>query len=73
MQPADLHWDPYDAVLDDDPHPTWKRLRDHFDFHEPQTLYLKGKGDTVVHRLIGRKLRPPEPAARLEVMAGLRD
>jgi len=40
MQPADLHWDPYDAVLDDDPHPTWKRLRDeapvyrndHFDF-----------------------------------------
>ncbi len=52
---------------------TWKRLRDHFDFHEPQTLYLKGKGDTVVHRLIGRKLRPPEPAARLEVMAGLRD
>ena len=34
---------------------TWRRLRDHFDFHEPQTLYLKGKGDTVVHRLIGPK------------------
>ncbi|MBU3700474.1 MAG: cytochrome P450 [Acidimicrobiia bacterium] len=40
MQPADLHWDPYDTVLDDDPHPTWKRMRDeapvyrndHFDF-----------------------------------------
>lgn len=28
MQPADLHWDPYDTVLDDDPHPTWRRLRD---------------------------------------------
>ncbi len=34
---------------------TYRRLRDHFDFHEPQTLYLKGKGDTVVHRLISRK------------------
>lgn len=40
MQPADLHWDPYDVVLDDDPHPTWRRMRDeapvyrndHFDF-----------------------------------------
>lgn len=34
---------------------TWRRLRDHFEFHEPQTLYLKGKGNTVVYRLIGRK------------------
>ena len=33
---------------------TWRRLRHHFDFEPPQTLYLKGKGDTVVHRLIGR-------------------
>ena len=34
---------------------TWRRLRNHFDFHEPQTIYLKGKGDTVVYRLLGRK------------------
>lgn len=34
---------------------TWRRLRQRFDFHEPQTLYLKGKGDTVVYRLIGRR------------------
>ncbi|WP_374337144.1 adenylate/guanylate cyclase domain-containing protein [Methyloversatilis sp.] len=34
---------------------TWTRLRGRYDFHEPQTLYLKGKGDTVVYRLIGRK------------------
>jgi cytochrome P450 len=24
----DLHWDPFDAVLDSDPHPIWRRLRD---------------------------------------------
>ncbi|MCQ9378525.1 adenylate/guanylate cyclase domain-containing protein [Methyloversatilis sp. XJ19-49] len=34
---------------------TYLRLRNRFDFHPPQTLYLKGKGDTVVYRLIGRK------------------
>ncbi len=38
---------------------TWKRLRDHFEFHDPQTLYLKGKGDTVVHRLIGPREENP--------------
>jgi class 3 adenylate cyclase len=32
---------------------TWKRLRHHFDFYPPQTIYLKGKGETVVYRLIG--------------------
>jgi adenylate cyclase len=26
---------------------------DRFDFQEPQTIYLKGKGNMVVHRLIG--------------------
>ncbi|MDT4906333.1 MAG: hypothetical protein QOH52_4349 [Pseudonocardiales bacterium] len=25
---APLYWDPYDTVLDDDPYPVWKRLRD---------------------------------------------
>jgi len=34
---------------------THRRLREHFDFHEPQTIYLKGKGETEVHRIIGRK------------------
>ena len=34
---------------------TWQRLLDRFDFHEPQTLYLKGKGNMVVHSAIGRK------------------
>ena len=27
-QPDNLHWDPFDESLKDDPHPVWKRLRD---------------------------------------------
>lgn len=32
---------------------TYRRLAEHFDFHPPQTIYLKGKGNTVVYRLVG--------------------
>jgi adenylate cyclase len=39
---------------------TYRRLRDRFDFHEPQTIYLKGKGNMTVYRLIGPKaINPP--------------
>jgi class 3 adenylate cyclase len=43
---------------------TWRRLSDRFDFHPPQTIYLKGKGDMTVYRLIGRKPadQPATPA-----------
>jgi adenylate cyclase len=34
---------------------TYHRLQYLFDFHEPQTIYLKGKGNMTVYRLIGRK------------------
>ena len=34
---------------------TYRRLQQRFEFHEPQTIYLKGKGNMVVHRAIGRK------------------
>jgi len=34
---------------------TYHRLVTSFDFHEPQTIYLKGKGNMTVYRLIGRK------------------
>jgi hypothetical protein len=34
---------------------TYRRLRQRFEFHEPQTLYLKGKGNMTVYRLIGKK------------------
>ncbi len=33
---------------------TYRRLADIFEFHDPQTIYLKGKGEMVVYRLIGR-------------------
>ena len=42
---------------------TWRRLKDRFDFHEPQTIYLKGKGNMEVHRVIGRKPSTQETSA----------
>jgi class 3 adenylate cyclase len=35
---------------------TYRRLRGKFDFDPPHTVYLKGKGDTVIYRLRGRKV-----------------
>ena len=35
--------------------PTYRRLQKIFEFNEPQTIYLKGKGNMTVYRLIGRK------------------
>ncbi len=40
---------------------TYRRLRDHYRFHEPQVLYLKGKGNTTVYRLAGDL--EPDPAS----------
>ncbi|MDR1934462.1 MAG: adenylate/guanylate cyclase domain-containing protein [Candidatus Accumulibacter sp.] len=34
---------------------TYRKLWPLFDFEIPRTLYLKGKGDTVVYRLVGRR------------------
>jgi class 3 adenylate cyclase len=34
---------------------TYRRLRDHYDFSEAQTLQFKGKGGMTVYRLLGRK------------------
>jgi adenylate cyclase len=44
---------------------TYRRLRNRYEFEQPQTIYLKGKGDTVIYRLKGRK----QMAAR-EALAG---
>jgi adenylate cyclase len=38
---------------------TFRRLSSGFEFHEPQTVYLKGKGNMTVYRLIGRKSEIP--------------
>ncbi len=51
---------------------TYRRLREQFEFHEPQTLYLKGKGNTVVYRLIGHRGKSDtDPLDQL--MTGLTD
>jgi class 3 adenylate cyclase len=43
---------------------TYHRLQQKFDFHEPQTIYLKGKGNMTVYRLLGRAgTTPAEPEA----------
>jgi len=34
---------------------TFLRLRERYEFDPPQTIYLKGKGDTRVYRLSGRR------------------
>lgn len=45
---------------------TYRRLQHRYDFHEPQTIYLKGKGNMVVYRLIGRKAAIDQPADAAE-------
>ena len=42
---------------------TYRRLRNHFEFEAPQTVYLKGKGDTAIYRLLGRKTEVAQEAA----------
>jgi class 3 adenylate cyclase len=34
---------------------THRRLRERFDFDQPRTIHLKGKGDMLVYRAIGRR------------------
>lgn len=34
---------------------TWRRLRDRYDFGEPQSVVVKGKGRLTIYRLLGRK------------------
>lgn len=36
---------------------TYRRIRHVFEFDAPQTVYLKGKGDTVIYRIRGRAAR----------------
>jgi class 3 adenylate cyclase len=42
---------------------TYRRLRNRFEFDPPKTLYLKGKGDTTVYTLRGRKAAAGHEAA----------
>jgi len=42
---------------------TYRRLRSKFEFDPPKTIYLKGKGDTTVYALKGRKATAVHEAA----------
>jgi hypothetical protein len=42
---------------------TYRRLRNKFEFDPPRTIYLKGKGDTTVYTLRGRKTAASQEAA----------
>jgi class 3 adenylate cyclase len=42
---------------------TYRRLRNRFEFDAPKTIYLKGKGDTTVYTLRGRKAAASQEAA----------
>ncbi len=38
---------------------TWRRVREDFEFGPPQTLNVKGKGEIMAYRLLGRKASAP--------------
>jgi class 3 adenylate cyclase len=42
---------------------TYRRLRNRFEFDPPKTIYLKGKGDTTVYTLRGRRVAAAQEAA----------
>jgi len=49
---------------------TWRRLRDEFRFDEPQVLYLKGKGNMTVYRLLERNLPAAQAGAPRKLAMG---
>lgn len=52
--PADLVYDPYDYVIDRDPHPVWKRLRDEAPlyFNERHDFYALSRYQDVLEGLL---------------------
>jgi class 3 adenylate cyclase len=48
---------------------TYRRLRDAFRFEEPQTIYLKGKGNTQIYRLVGRAEAAGRRAGQISPLA----
>jgi hypothetical protein len=39
-----VHCDPYDTAIDDDPYPTWRRLRDEMPLTLPRHALRPGPG-----------------------------
>ena len=44
---------------------TYRRLRNAYEFESPQTIFAKGKGETMVYRLIGRRQDPARQAGKV--------
>jgi class 3 adenylate cyclase len=42
---------------------TYRRVRNNYDFDGPQSIHVKGKGEMVVYRLLGRKTQVAEVAS----------
>lgn len=49
---------------------TYRKIGYAFDFQPPLTLYLKGKGETAVYRVIGRKVVAQRLSAEAASAAG---
>ena len=51
---GDVYYDPYDAEIDVDPHPVWKRLRDEVPlyYNEPYDFYALSRFEDVEPCLI---------------------
>ena len=58
---AGIHYDPYDAAIDDDPYPTWTRLRDDAPLYRNDELdfYALSRWDDVKPALLDWKTPPP--------------
>jgi cytochrome P450 len=52
--PTAVHYDPYDVDIDDDPYPTWARLRDEVPLYRNETLdfYALSRWDDVKPALL---------------------
>ena len=50
---VEVYYDPYDFAIDDDPYPTWKRLRDEAPlyYNEKYNFYALGRYDDVAREL----------------------
>ena len=51
---GDVYYDPYDVVIDDDPYPVWKRLRDEAPlyYNEKYGFYALSRWDDVEAALL---------------------
>ena len=75
------YWDPYDEVLDDDPYPVWKRLREEapvyrneaFDFwalsrfHDVEAAHRDPERYSSAHGTVLERMSPVEGGSRMMI------